>query len=448
MGAVRKATRRVSVANATKRRACRGRNPFVSFSLGPAGEMPFAVARQHLPRASRAALLANGRIPSRNDELRCIHARFSNMTDSNDRDRDRQSLRDLAKMSQQTGPLSSSAPASVRNMPPPSSGVTDNSGLIDLGRVVDAIRATSEGKSEASLPPVAASADSVLPLGSQVPLERATMPSNLEATPLSPSEELIESSLASKAQVPASVPQAAAAASKLPLVALALVLVGAGAFVATRKGAPEAQAPEAIPAQVAVVQAAPPVVTAAVAEVVKPEAVKPEAVAKAASPVAKDEPGASAPAGAAKAASPSTGSANAVVAAEPKSVPKATATKQAKSFADEMAAAVTGTLQNTHVAEVAAGSAPAGPASGNPKPTQGQVQAAFSKVKGAAHNCLGGQELEIKTSVLFGSDGKVQRVSVTNAPASDIGACIEGAVSKASVPAFTDATFSAPLTVR
>ena len=365
------------------------------------------------------------------------------MTDSNDRDRDRQSLRDLAKMSQQTGPLSSSAPASVRNMPPPSSGVTDNSGLIDLGRVVDAIRATSEGKSEASLPPVAASADSVLPLGSQVPLERATMPSNLEATPLSPSVELIESSLASKAQVPASVPQAAAAASKLPLVALALVLVGAGAFVATRKGAPEA-----IPAQVAVVQAAPPVVTAAVAEVVKPEAVKPEAVAKAASPVAKDEPGASAPAGAAKAASPSTGSANAVVAAEPKSVPKATATKQAKSFADEMAAAVTGTLQNTHVAEVAAGSAPAGPASGNPKPTQGQVQAAFSKVKGAAHNCLGGQELEIKTSVLFGSDGKVQRVSVTNAPASDIGACIEGAVSKASVPAFTDATFSAPLTVR
>ncbi len=365
------------------------------------------------------------------------------MTDSNDRDRDRQSLRDLAKMSQQTGPLSSSAPASVRNMPPPSSGVTDNSGLIDLGRVVDAIRATSEGKSEASLPPVAASADSVLPLGSQVPLARATMPSNLEATPLSPSVELIESSLASKAPIPASVTQAAAApataASKLPLVALALVLVGAGAFVATRKGAPEAQPPEAIPAQVAVVQAAPPVVKvpAAVAE-----AVKPEVVAKAASP------GASAPAGATKAASPSTGSANAVVAAEPKGVPKATATKQAKSFEDEMAAAVTGKLQNTHVAEVAAGSAPAGPASGNPKPTQGQVQAAFSKVKGAAHNCLGGQELEIKTSVLFGSDGKVQRVSVTNAPASDIGACIEGAVSKASVPAFTDPTFSAPLTVR
>ncbi len=446
MGTVRQAMRRVSVAIATKRSACRGRNPFVSFSLGPAGEMPFAVARQHLPRVSRAALLANGRIPSRNDELRCIHARFSNMTDSNDRDRDRQSLRDLAKMSQQTGPLSSSAPASVRNMPPPSSGVTDNSGLIDLGRVVDAIRATSEGKSEASLPPVAASADSVLPLGSQVPLARATMPSNLEATPLSPSVELIESSLASKAPIPASVTQAAVApataASKLPLVALALVLVGAGAFVATRKSAPEAQAPGAIPAQEAVVQAAPPVVKVPTAvaeavkpEAVKPEAVKPEAVAKAASPGAK-------------AAASSAGSANAVVAAEPKGVPKATATKQAKSFADEMAAAVTGTLQNTHVAEVAAGSAPAGPATGNPKPTQGQVQAAFAKVKGAAHNCLVGQELEIKTSVLFGSDGKVQRVSVTNAPASDIGACIEGAVSKASVPAFTDPTFSAPLTVR
>ena len=54
----------------------------------------------------------------------------------------------------------------------------------------------------------------------------------------------------------------------------------------------------------------------------------------------------------------------------------------------------------------------------------------------------------MKTTVTFSSDGKVQRVAVSNAPAADMGSCIEGAISKASVPAFTDPTFSAPLTVR
>jgi 2C-methyl-D-erythritol 2,4-cyclodiphosphate synthase len=76
------------------------------------------------------------------------------------------------------------------------------------------------------------------------------------------------------------------------------------------------------------------------------------------------------------------------------------------------------------------------------------VSAAFAKVKGAAHACLGGQEIEVKTTVTFGSDGKVTKVAVANAPEPAMASCIEGAVGKATVPPFTDATFSAPLTVR
>jgi hypothetical protein len=82
------------------------------------------------------------------------------------------------------------------------------------------------------------------------------------------------------------------------------------------------------------------------------------------------------------------------------------------------------------------------------KPGTGQVSAAFAKVKSAAHGCLGGQEVEVKTTVTFGSDGKVTKVAVANAPEPGIASCIEGAVSKATVPPFTDPSFSAPLTVR
>jgi hypothetical protein len=122
--------------------------------------------------------------------------------------------------------------------------------------------------------------------------------------------------------------------------------------------------------------------------------------------------------------------------------------KVEKSFADEMAAAVTGKLQVSAQPTESASAGLSGPAAGMAKPSQGQVQAAFQKVKGAAHNCLGGQEIEVKTMVTFASDGKVQKVAVSNAPDPGVGSCIEGAVNKATVPAFTDATFTAPLTVR
>lgn len=386
--------------------------------------------------------------------MRCTDTRVSTMTDSNDRDRDRQSLRDLAKLSQQTGPLSSSAPASVRNMPPPSSGVADNSGLIDLARLSEAIRSTTEGKSETSMPHIGANVESVLPVASAAaPADRATMPSNLEATPLSPAVELIEQTIAKNAPPAAAPVPFAASSSKLPLVAAAVLLVAVGGFLATRKGAeePAASAPPPVAAApTAEVQAAPTPAPAAAAPTIESAPAKVDVVAttKTAPPAAA----ATAPAGEAKVEAPAGEAKVADKAAAPadaKAAPKGPATKTAKSFEDEMAAAVTGKLQTAQTAEVAGGgAAAAGPAAGMAKPSQGQVQAAFAKVKGAAHNCLGGQEVEVKTTVTFSSDGKVQRVAVSNAPAADMGSCIEGAIAKASVPPFTDPTFSAPLTVR
>ncbi len=377
------------------------------------------------------------------------------MSDKHDRDRDRQSLRDLAKLSQQTGPLSSSAPASVRVMPPPSSGVLDNSGLIDLERLSEAIRATSESKSETTLPPVAPVPESVATSPSAVSAPaaapnsaRTTGPANVELTPLSPSVSFIESErkaapVSAAADATAAPAAPAAPASKVPMIVGGLVLVAAGAFFATRKEAAPvaAPAPAAAVAEPSPAAAAPaaPVPAAPEAKVEAPKVdEKPAAApakASAEAPKADEKPAPTAEAAPAKAAP-----------APAPAAPKGP--KVEKSFADEMAAAVTGKLQVNAQPTESAAAGPAGPAAGMAKPSQGQVQAAFQKVKGAAHNCLGGQEIEVKTMVTFGSDGKVQKVAVSNAPDPGVGSCIEGAVNKANVPAFTDATFTAPLTVR
>lgn len=380
------------------------------------------------------------------------------MSDKHDRERDRQSLRDLAKLSQQAGPLSSSAPASVRVMPPPSSGVLDNSGLIDLERLSEAIRATTEAKSEATLPPVAPSVEAVAPAPASIPASapaaapssaRTTAPANLDLTPLSPSVAFTESPASPPPAASPVAPVAAPAApgSKLPLVVGGVALVALGAFFVTRKG--EAPAPAEALAPAATVEAAPapaPTATAPAEAKSEPAKVEEKAAAPAASAQAKVAPEApkadEKPAASAEAPPAAATKATAAAPAAPKGP------KVEKSFADEMAAAVTGKLQVNAQPTEAAAAGPAGPAAGMAKPSQGQVQAAFQKVKGAAHNCLGGQEIEVKTMVTFASDGKVQKVAVSNAPDPGVGSCIEGAVNKAVVPAFTDATFTAPLTVR
>ncbi len=375
------------------------------------------------------------------------------MNDRNDRDRDRQSLRDLAKLSQQTGPLSSSAPGSVRVMPPPPSGVADNSGLIDLERLSEAIRGNEAESSRAAA--LNAGSAPTAPVSSS---DGPPVSGVLDRTPLSPSAEELENAAVDASARPETRPSAGDAATpeSKPKTAVsggaavaAIVAIGAGAFFfAGRGGAPSARdlppasgaaesariepppvaQPVPIAAQPAAAVASAPSAPAAAVEA------RPVVAAKVTDPP-KPEAAAQGPSAPAKATSSPVKSASAAKTTD-------------KSFADEMAAAVTGKLQTNQATEAAPAAGPTGPAAGIAKPGTGQVTAAFTKVKGAAHNCLGGQDVEVKTTVTFASDGKVTKVSVSNAPDGAIAACIEGAVSKAAVPPFTDSTFSAPLTVR
>ena len=388
------------------------------------------------------------------------------MTDSHDRDRDRQSLRDLAKLSQQAGPLSSSAPASVRLMPPPASGVTDNSGLIDLERLAEAIRSSAAGSSDVSLPADAGSAPSAVPvLATRVPVASPTMPSGFDLTPLSPSVQFIEtpasqaSAEASAAEPPKTLPSPVAtggASSPITRVVLAaaVLAVGAIALVSLRKSespAPTAAAPISAPAPAEVRPASEPAPSApqtpqavAVPEVKGSAAVKPQAV----SPKPGDSLAVPAPGAAPPGVVPPPGVAP-PKGPEAKGSQKAAGPAGEKSFMDEVTAAVGGKVQTAPVLPTVttAGATPV-VASGKPKPSQGEFQAALAKVKGPAHNCLGGQELEVKATLTFGSEGKAQRASALNAPSPEVGACIEAALMKATVSAFSDATFTAPVTVR
>jgi hypothetical protein len=373
------------------------------------------------------------------------------MSDTHDRDRDRQSLRDLAKLSQQAGPLSSAAPASsARIMPPPSSGVADNSGLIDLERLSEAIRSADEVKSDAP----GAAFEGAAPTPAPTVHSNGAAASPVAAsdlTPLSPSVRVAEPAEGAAANavapVQAAAPSPAAApASKVPLAVGAAVLVLVGAFLATRKNevpaptaAPSAAAPVAevapapapVPVESPKVEAAPVVV----------EATKPAMAVAKAEPKSEDSAAEAQPV-------PAAGASVVPSAKGGASAKAATGAKTDKSFVDEMAAAVTGKLEaNVATTDVAA-AGPSGPAAGIAKPGTGQVSAAFAKVKGNAHACLGGQEIEVKTVVTFGSDGKVTKVAVANAPDPAMASCIEGAVTKATVPPFTDPSFSAPLTVR
>jgi hypothetical protein len=83
-------------------------------------------------------------------------------------------------------------------------------------------------------------------------------------------------------------------------------------------------------------------------------------------------------------------------------------------------------------------------------PSQGQVQAAMSNVRGAARGCVADMEEASRASVTFGSNGSVSSVSVSGPAASNpaAAACIRAALKDARVPAFQNPSFSVGLTLR
>jgi hypothetical protein len=83
------------------------------------------------------------------------------------------------------------------------------------------------------------------------------------------------------------------------------------------------------------------------------------------------------------------------------------------------------------------------------KPTTGAVQAALGSVMSGARHCVAGDDAPSSAVVVFGSDGRVQRVTVSGPAAGKSSAtCIEAQLSRARVQPFAAANFSVSATVR
>ena len=83
------------------------------------------------------------------------------------------------------------------------------------------------------------------------------------------------------------------------------------------------------------------------------------------------------------------------------------------------------------------------------KPSTGAVQAALGSVMNGARHCVAGDDRPSSAVVVFGSDGRVQHVTVSGAAAGKSSAsCIEAQLSRARVQPFAAANFSVSATVR
>ena len=83
------------------------------------------------------------------------------------------------------------------------------------------------------------------------------------------------------------------------------------------------------------------------------------------------------------------------------------------------------------------------------KPSSGAVQAALGTVLSGARHCVAGDDAPSSAVVLFGSDGRVQSVSVSGPAAGKAAAaCIQGQLTKARVQPFAASSFSVNATIR
>jgi hypothetical protein len=83
------------------------------------------------------------------------------------------------------------------------------------------------------------------------------------------------------------------------------------------------------------------------------------------------------------------------------------------------------------------------------KPSSGAVQVALGAVLGGARHCVAGDDAPSSAVVVFGSDGRVQQVTVSGAAAGKSSAtCIEAQLSRARVQPFAASSFSVNATVR
>ncbi len=403
------------------------------------------------------------------------------MAHSSERERDRKSLKDLARLASSPSLPSGTRP---RASAPSDSGVHEDSGLIDL----KALSQTDvNAVDRASVTPLASSG-----LFEDEPLSSPLAPSSASsarATGLAPASE--PSSAQSSVIPPSGVaPRGSHVERAAPLFAssssggraerkpggvsmlaygvVALATLAAGAFFVLRdRPAAEpilvvaTQGP-ATAAQVAPAGAA--AVTPPTVVVTKGTAEPSGAVDPSALPIAKVETPAPPPRGA-HAATPAAPVPQRAPAAAPapqqlvasngprvdpklvaRDLPPSPGTTSALGDAMKQAAGPVGASDPS--ASAAPGSA-VEPGSVSQKPSQGAVTGALGAALPGARACLGPDDPVSRAQVVFGSDGAVQAVNVSGAAAGKPAeACIKAALGKAKVPPFAQPSYPAWVNVR
>lgn len=416
-----------------------------------------------------------------------------------DRERDRRSLQDLAKMAHGFAPppsvgSSNSAPSGVQRAAEASK---DDSGIVDLAAASQADPKAAERAQSTALASEGLfddDATSVLPPpASRAPAAEASqgLPSQPTPTippaPLSvPPANLPQATAAASASVPSVVGAAAAAVDSTPVYStpdaskkrsstLALVVVGAVALGAAAAGtllftkpakeiepsasvAPPGTAAE--PAPTAIAPAPAPVeetAAAAPAAAEEPTSAEP-ATTEATDEAPKLAKNDSKPAALAPAARATKGAA----AKREDPGPLAQADAPAKVTEKDLGAAPSGPISDLGAAiqkEVgddalktpAAATMRSNAPTGNvpQKPSQGAVTGALGAVLPGARACLGPDDPISRASVAFSSDGTVQNVKVTGGAAGKPAeACIKTALGKAKLQPFAEPTYTANVTVR
>jgi hypothetical protein len=407
------------------------------------------------------------------------------MTMPADRERDRRSLQDLAKMAQMTPPPSSVGPASAAQHAPDSK--KDDSGIVDLAAASasdphGAMRAQSTPLASAglfdedpasvrqaafaaqpapSMPPMPASMPPAsMPPASMPPASFGPASAAPYSAPMSMPAHQASSSVSSS--MTAAAPQKKGSGAVIALVVggvVALTAAAAGGFLYVRSHAPASE-PAAATTPAETPAAAAPIVEAAPAKEEETEEVAANDESEETLD-SNDLPSATGAKVASAKATLRTPSAKPEAKAAAKAEPKEEAAKisqkdlptaaagSAGGLGDEMAKAV-GANDGQPAAVPAAGNA--GPAArGNvpQKPSQGAVTGALGAVLPQARACLGPDDPISRASVVFASSGAVESVKVSgHAAGKPAEGCIKTALSRAKLTPFAEASYTAPVTIR
>lgn len=385
------------------------------------------------------------------------------MTMSANRQRDRQSLQDLAKMASGLTPPPSAA--SVSSVSRPIEAKKDDSGIVDLAA---AVTADPHAAARAQHTPLASQGlFDEEPHSQRAPMSAQHLPQ--QPAPSVPPPSSIPPSSVRYAHTPSAPPVAPYAAQRMgnvhPLAqkksggaAVALVIGGlvtlaaaaaGGVFVmksrATRTPEPVAMAtPQATTTPTTAAAPVAPTPVAPGEPSIDPNSLPAASTAKTA---AKSRPAGAKPSLAPNAAEPL-----APPTPEPPKLsekdlvgPSTPSTGGTGDLGTAMKKEVGDEKEKVPAAQVS------GTSAGNvpQKPSQGAVTGALGAVMPSARACLGPDDAISRASVIFSSDGVVQSVSVSGGAAGKPAeACIKAALTKAKLTPFAEPSYTANITIR